>query len=59
MVYYRYLTPSGFNNAEMDLIFTVYNVSLYVSDWYYTPGPTLSTTQNNVLNLINYYRATT
>ena len=52
VVYFRYLTPTGFNAAEMDLIFTCYNVSLYVSDFYSTPGPTASAAQNNVLAVL-------
>ena len=47
IVYYRYLTPRGFSGSAADLIFTAYNVSVYISDLISTPGPTAGT-QNNV-----------
>ena len=49
-VYFRYLTPSGFDPSESDLLFTVYNASLYGSDFWPTPGPDGSNGQPNIID---------
>ena len=55
VTYYRFLAPSTSSSQRYDLHFTVTNCSLFLSDWYSTPGPAATDAQNNVAAYYDWY----